>query len=255
MEPRLPLGTAYLQVPLFHRSPFLRDQPHGRPLEKSRLGMSFPQVYHQPELSCRTRPGHNPSPRGSHLSRQSRSYYIDSGISRDPAAVSPTKMLLPRVFPILLAGNLPVDFTLVFEPTGLMASLRGWRDENESRIDGLSQTVNDLLNSTAFFLWVTALYYDPSIFEMDRSLFEPLQHEVHADCYGSLLLARMLGLDIFTNCVSNGEKVLSECLSRFPKVKLGTDRNIDVVNFRTHWHIQVHKFVIFLSFDNYFAHL
>ena len=101
-------------------------------------------------------------------------HFLDSGILRDPTADSPTEMLLPRVFPTSLAGDLPGDFTLAFDPTGLMASLRGWRDKNKSRIDGPSQTVNDLFNSTAFFLWDTALYYDPSYFETDRILFEPL---------------------------------------------------------------------------------
>ena len=67
---------------------------------------------------------------------------------------------------------------------------------------------------------------------MDCVLFEPLQYQVHADCYESLLVARRLGLDIVTNCISNGSRVMKDYLSRFPKVHFGTDRDVRSLNFR-----------------------
>ena len=75
-------------------------------------------------------------------------------------------------------------------------------------------------------------------------MFEPLQHQVHADCYGFLLVARRLGLNIFTNCISNGKRVLQDCLSRFPEVSLATDCDVGAVNFRSHWPTAVHQYII-----------
>ena len=115
-----------------------------------------------------------------------------------------------------------------------MASLRKWRDDNAYNPDGPSNSTGDLFASTTFFLWVTVLYYDPSYFEADRVLFEPLQHQVHADCYGFLLVARRLGLNIITDCISKGSRMLRDCLSRFPEVHLGTDRDVRALNFRSH---------------------
>ena len=181
--------------------------------------------------------------------------YLDSNSPRNDTFDTPTKMLLPRVFPIPLGGDLPGDFELEFEHVGIMASLCKWRDHNRSNPNGPSKSAADLFSSTAFFLWVTALCYDPSYFEADRVLFKPLEHRVRADCYGSLLVARRLGTDIIKNCVSNGDKVIEDVLTRFPEVKLAVDRDVRSVNFRSHWPERVWKYVLLPSFDDFFTHL
>ncbi len=166
---------------------------------------------------------------------------------RDPEkklSVSHTRVLLPRVFPVFSEGDMPSMSDLELTDDDALSIIKRLEVKNFQNPATYSHSLNTLYSSSFFSLWLKGVFADRDFFSGIVTTFNPHQSAVYADCYGSMLVARRIGWDIFDNCCNNPYGEWKDVKNRCFEFNQMLDRNLTSLD-KASWHGE--NFIKFLK--------
>ena len=142
--------------------------------------------------------------------------------------------LLPRIFPLGKGGDVPADLVLTVYDAPAAWNIQRWRRENVEA-DQLSISVEELVQSSWFELWTSAILQDDHFFTVEAKDFIPAESAVYADAYGSALVTRNMGLDTLYYCCGKGATMMEEVLRKNPGCNPVGNKDIGCLSFIGVW--------------------
>jgi len=143
---------------------------------------------------------------GSYTSKRDSMIDLLPLLTRTPAlcAVGSSKILLPRVFPLVSHGDVPAKYILLVTESNCITTetqLALWSVVSASGTH-FSHLLSEIFGSPTFALRVKVIQTDSTLFEANTADFLPKKHDIQVDCYASLLVAKCIGINIIKFCIS-----------------------------------------------------